>query len=154
MARIPTGLNAAQGTLCLRDREVTNRHLSAHSGLVPQKADHQFRMHTLYVELESVLPGRTHPQGAQAPAAARLLPAADRQDHIRIERILGELSLTHLRCRHPQSLSAGEKQRAVIACALIKDLDALISPPAARTVPTCSVWPACFGTKPGSAAPC
>lgn len=40
--------------------------------------------------------------------------------------ILESLNLTHLALRHPQSLSGGEKQRTVIACALAKKPGILI----------------------------
>ena len=48
------------------------------------------------------------------------------EDETRIDALLADLRLTHLAARHPQSLSGGEKQRLVIACALVKDPAILI----------------------------
>lgn len=42
------------------------------------------------------------------------------------EEILNKFGLIHLKDRHPQSLSGGEKQRLVIACAVAKNPDVII----------------------------
>ena len=42
------------------------------------------------------------------------------------EDILEQFGLIHLKDRHPQSLSGGEKQRLVIACAVAKKPDVII----------------------------
>jgi energy-coupling factor transport system ATP-binding protein len=43
-----------------------------------------------------------------------------------VDAIMQEFNILHLAERHPQSLSGGEKQRLVIACAVIRQPDILI----------------------------
>ena len=72
------------------------------SGIVLQNADHQLHMRTVRQELEACL------------------KLAGSSDTGRIDSLLASFSLASLADRHPQSLSGGEKQRLVIACALAK----------------------------------
>ena len=57
-------------------------------------------------------------------SAPQSVPRADREAEA--DRLLALFGLAHLAARHPQSLSGGEKQRLVIACALMKRPSLLI----------------------------
>ena len=76
-------------------------------GIVLQNADHQLHMKTVRQELEVSL--------SLAGCGADDVPG-----------LLSLFALEGLAERHPQSLSGGEKQRLVIACAFAKRPDVLI----------------------------
>lgn len=148
LARILTGLNIAKaGRFFVRARTSQAQNggragtgpaaptataacndLMPYTGLVLQNADHQLQMASLRDEVAgAVLARRTAQLRKGSPWWGKLRKARlAAGDHDEIERILTELHLSHLAHRHPQSLSGGEKQRAVIACALAKDPAILI----------------------------
>lgn len=127
LARILTGLNAAQGEFCITNAPVGKGGLIEHAGLVLQNADHQLQMRTVRQELEGAMLAA---HAARARRSKHWRPfrrtrlSAD--DHARIDALLGRLNLEHVQSRHPQSLSGGEKQRVVIGCALAKSPAVLI----------------------------
>ena len=109
MARILAGLNQQQsGEILIRDQPCDAKQRMRHSGLVLQNADHQLHMRTVEQEVQTCL----ELAGQKDP------------DHVRM--LLDEFGLLPLAGRHPQSLSGGEKQRLVVACALAKRPSLLI----------------------------
>ena len=127
LARILTGLNKAQGTFAVYGETVGAGGLMPHSGLVLQNADHQLQMRTVREEVVCAMEAGIAAENARKGfwkrfARVKLNPSQMR----RVEEILKSLNLTHLSDRHPQSLSGGEKQRVVIACALVKNPAILI----------------------------
>ncbi len=126
LARILTGLNKAQGNFYIGDQKVGDEGLMPFSGLVLQNADHQLQMRTVAEEVEGAIVagrvGASKTKGWRRLAAMRPRP----EDRARVQEILTSLNLLALAERHPQSLSGGEKQRLVIACAVAKDPAILI----------------------------
>ena len=107
-ARLLTGLNAAQeGRFAIAGQPVPASKLLSRVGIVLQNADHQLHMKTVRQELEVSL--------SLAGCGADDVPG-----------LLSLFALEGLAERHPQSLSGGEKQRLVIACAFAKRPDVLI----------------------------
>lgn len=129
LARILTGLERAEGRFEIEGGAVGREGLMPSAGLVLQNADHQLQMRTVREEVEGAMKAAL---GAKARAAHRGFFARIKtvkltaEDETRIDALLADLRLTHLAARHPQSLSGGEKQRLVIACALVKDPAILI----------------------------
>ena len=108
LARLLTGLNAAQeGRFAIAGQPVPASKLLSRVGIVLQNADHQLHMKTVRQELEVSL--------SLAGCGADDVPG-----------LLSLFALEGLAERHPQSLSGGEKQRLVIACAFAKRPDVLI----------------------------
>lgn len=99
-----------------------------HTGLVLQNADHQLQMRTVLEEIESAVAAqKTSLMRRKGGWLARFKKAhLTEADKAFAREILESLNLTHLALRHPQSLSGGEKQRTVIACALAKKPGILI----------------------------
>lgn len=118
LARLLTGLNRARtGTFSIDGAAVEPSRLLARVGIVLQNADHQLHMKTVFQEVEVCL-----------ALAEKLRGGSSGRAGLR-EETLSLLSLFALRGleeRHPQSLSGGEKQRLVIACAFVKRPDVLI----------------------------
>ena len=109
LARILAGLDQQQnGEIFIRDQPCDAKQRMRHSGLVLQNADHQLHMRTVEQEVQTCLE----------------LAGQKNHDHARM--LLEEFGLLHLAGRHPQSLSGGEKQRLVVACALAKRPSLLI----------------------------
>lgn len=128
LARILTGLNPAEGDFAVCGKAVDKKWgLMPHSGLVLQNADHQLQMRTVREEIRSAMIA-----GRSAKGHKNLWQRLTSREHLSpseldaCETILSELNLLHVADRHPQSLSGGEKQRVVIACALVKDPAILI----------------------------
>lgn len=120
LARLVTGLNRADsGRFFLNGKETSQKDLLGRVGVVLQNADHQLHMKSVEQELEvSVfLAGGRKGGGAQKPEAKKRFSVAE---------LLELFGLSALAGRHPQSLSGGEKQRLVIACAFAKNPDVLI----------------------------
>lgn len=115
LARILTGLESAEGDFSLDGESLGRDGLMPSAGLVLQNADHQLQMRTVREEVEFAM-----------RAAIGMKAALTADDEARIDALLSALRLSHLAQRHPQSLSGGEKQRLVIACALVKDPAVLI----------------------------
>ena len=88
-------------------------------GIVLQNADHQLHMKTVRQEIEVclALAGRTSGSSSGRPAG---------KQQEETDSLLELFALKELEDRHPQSLSGGEKQRLVIACAFAKNPDVLI----------------------------
>lgn len=109
-ARLITGLlPMKKGSISIDGKPVAPKELMQRSSIVLQNTDHQLHMHTVTKELEAVTQRHT----GQADAAA-------------VKAIMKKFRIDHLADRHPQSLSGGEKQRLVIACAVIRRPDILI----------------------------
>lgn len=116
-ARLLTGLNkAAGGIFLLEGRNITPDRLLERASLVLQNADHQLFMRSVAEEVVTCL--RLASPGKGGPDLNDPLPEA--------MALLERFDLHTLAERHPQSLSGGEKQRLVIACALAKKPDVLI----------------------------
>lgn len=129
LARILTGLNKARsGTFRVNGRQLDKSALMPHTGLVLQNADHQLQMRSLREEIAgAILAKKTRELHNRKGFLSCFKKAKlDDCDEVLVSDILQELNLTRLADRHPQSLSGGEKQRAVIACALAKDPAILI----------------------------
>lgn len=127
MARILTGLNKASGEFFVASGQVPAAGLMKHAGLVLQNADHQLQMRTVFDEVSAALQaGRLGKSGKKGFLAALVSLRLTEEDREKVRGILAGLNLSHLADRHPQSLSGGEKQRVVIACAVAKDPDILI----------------------------
>lgn len=108
LARLLTGLNAPQaGQFSIANQPISASKLLARVGIVLQNADHQLHMKTVRQELEISLS----------------LAGYGMDD---VPGLLSLFALKGLAERHPQSLSGGEKQRLVIACAFAKRPDVLI----------------------------
>ena len=125
LARILTGLNKAEGSFAVQGRPVGREGLMPSAGLVLQNADQQLQMRTVREEVESAFEAGLYAK--RTGFRARLSrPRLTDEDHQKCACILSDLRLASLADRHPQSLSGGEKQRVVIACALAKDPSILI----------------------------
>ena len=127
LARILTGLNKAEGVFAVYGKPVGKGGLMPHSGLVLQNADHQLQMRSVREEIHSAMEAGIAAERARKGFWAKLsrVKLTDAEAE-RCEEIMRRLNLSHLAERHPQSLSGGEKQRVVIACALVKNPAILI----------------------------
>lgn len=129
LARILTGLIRANGVFTLKNTPLGRTGLMPHAGLVLQNADHQLQMRTVYEEVMSAI---TAGRLAKGDTQKRfwLIGREERkqtqEDESAVRTLLGRLRLAGLAERHPQSLSGGEKQRLLIACAIAKAPDILI----------------------------
>lgn len=127
LARILTGLNEAQGIFSIEGRPVDRDGLMPHSGLVLQNADHQLQMRTVREEVEASMIAAKSAAKKHAAFWQRLkTPKLTAEEEVWVTELLTTLRLAPLAERHPQSLSGGEKQRVVIACALAKNPQILI----------------------------
>lgn len=110
LSRILTGLNRPKsGAVLVKGRAIKARQLPRHAQVVLQNASHQLRMNSVLAELcDAAAPGRGLEQSALGLATLALY------------------GLAHLKDRHPQSLSGGEKQRLALACATIRRPEVLL----------------------------
>ena len=114
-ARLVTGLaKARRGTFLLDGNSITPDALLRRASIVLQNADHQLFMRSVADELAMCLR-----LGMEKHKSGEDLAAG-------VGAILETFGLSALAERHPQSLSGGEKQRLVIACAMAKHPDVLI----------------------------
>ena len=95
---------------CPHAAVMSPRHRRDNVAFVMQQMDIQLYMRTVEEELLF--------------SAPRSVPKAERRKDA--ERWLEVFGLSHLKDRHPHSLSGGEKQRLVVACALMKRPSLLI----------------------------
>lgn len=117
LARLLTGLNKiSAGEVALNGTPLTPQSLLKRTSIVLQNADHQLYMKSVLEELLTCL-------RLAAPDTKRTQNTNHEQAALAL---LDEFGLRHLAQRHPQSLSGGEKQRLVIACALAKNPEVLI----------------------------
>ncbi len=120
LARLFAGLNKArEGHFFIHGREVLARDLLGRVGIVLQNADHQLHMKTVAQELEVCLELAERIRTGMAEESR-----ADTA--FSVQELLALFGLLPLAGRHPQSLSGGEKQRLVLACAFAKNPDVLI----------------------------
>ena len=118
LARLITGLNRAQaGEFRINGRVHPPSEMLKHVGIVLQNADHQLHMRTVAQEIAVCLALADRIRGKTGRMRGRTGEIAE---------LLALFGLEHLADRHPQSLSGGEKQRLVIACAFAKKPSALI----------------------------
>ena len=118
LARLLTGLNRAQaGEFRINGRVHPASEMLKHVGIVLQNADHQLHMRTVAQEIAVCLALADRIRGKTGRMKGRTGEIAE---------LLGLFGLEHLADRHPQSLSGGEKQRLVIACAFAKKPSVLI----------------------------
>lgn len=111
LARLFTGLEKSKfGDFSSKRTPIPTRSLVKYAQVVLQNAGHQLRMRTVGAELADAALSTFTPTGG----------AAD------VQKCLEEYGLSHLKDRHPQSLSGGEKQRLAIACATIRSPAMLI----------------------------
>ena len=111
LARLLCGLlRPASGEIEIDSVPCTPRRRRDNVAFVMQQMDIQLYMRTVEEELLF--------------SAPRSVPKAERRKDA--ERWLEVFGLSHLKDRHPHSLSGGEKQRLVVACALMKRPSLLI----------------------------
>lgn len=111
LARLLTGLNRPQkGRILFENSHLKARVMRQRSAFVMQQMDIQLYMHSVLEELIYSAPHKIARQAREQ----------------RAREWLNVFGLEHLEERHPQSLSGGEKQRLVIACALMKEPQLLI----------------------------
>lgn len=110
LARLLTGLEKiSAGSVAFDAQVIEPKKLLRIASLVLQNTDHQLHMKSVRQELE---------------ASAVEIPLPQREEAVK--QTLEQYSIAHLEHRHPQSLSGGEKQRLVIACATIRNPRLLI----------------------------
>lgn len=118
LARILAGLTKAPGAEISLDGEICPEKLRLErSAIVLQNSDHQLYMKSVRQELEtcfSLAVQNTRTRGT------------DNGREQTVDSLLAAFDLAHLESRHPQSLSGGEKQRLVVACALAKEPKLLV----------------------------
>lgn len=107
-ARLATGLNKISGgSILLDNNKVDKKILQSKASLVLQNADYQLYMGSCFEEVYTCI-----------DISHKNISKHEKQKLT--EEVLEKFGLTHLKNRHPQSLSGGEKQRLVIACAVSK----------------------------------
>ena len=118
LARLITGLNRARaGEFRIDGRIHPGAEMLRHVGIVLQNADHQLHMRTVAQEINVCLALADRIRGGAGKLKGR---------EEEVAALLELFGLNHLAARHPQSLSGGEKQRLVIACAFAKKPSVLI----------------------------
>ncbi len=111
LARLLCGLiKPTSGKVVFGGTELSPKERRKRTAFVMQQMDIQLYMHSVEEELVFSAP-RSVPMQKRRECAAHWLDV---------------FSLAHLKNRHPHSLSGGEKQRLVVACALMKRPDLLI----------------------------
>ncbi len=114
LARILTGLNQLEsGSININGRKIDKAMLLKTASLVLQNADFQLYMRSAYEEIFMSI-DITHKD-----------MTLEEKDKMSLD-LLEKFDLLRLKDRHPYSLSGGEKQRLVIACAVAKEPDVII----------------------------
>lgn len=114
LARLITGLNKiTSGKILLNDKLMDKKILQSNASLVLQNADFQLYMRSCFEEVYTSI-----------DIAHKKMKSDEKVKMT--EDILEQFGLIRLKERHPQSLSGGEKQRLVIACAVAKKPDVII----------------------------
>ena len=114
LARLITGLNKiSEGSILLNNNKVDKKILQSNASLVLQNADFQLYMGSCFEEVYTCID-------------IEYKNIAKNEKKKQAEEVLEKFGLTHLKDRHPQSLSGGEKQRLVIACAVSKNPNVII----------------------------
>ena len=103
-----------QGSSALTERLSSHRKRLRRTDIVLQNADHQLHMRTVLQEVQLCMALADGKQGQEKNYKDEALALLER------------FGLHALAKRHPQSLSGGEKQRLVVACALAKKPEVLI----------------------------
>lgn len=112
LARLLSGLNKPLGgAFYTEGKKLSPRELAAKTGVVLQNADYQLHMKSVRAEVACCLALAGH---------------GKKENRVEADRLLAMFALDTLADRHPQSLSGGEKQRLVIACAFAKNPGLLI----------------------------
>jgi energy-coupling factor transport system ATP-binding protein len=110
LARLMTGLETmAGGAVRVHGESLAPNKILQLGSIVLQNTDHQLHMKTVCQELDICARTRATHGGADP-----------------VQAMLDMFSLGHLAQRHPQSLSGGEKQRLVIACAMVRSPQVLV----------------------------
>ena len=118
LARLMTGLNKPEaGSFSLDGVLLTPDALLRKSSIVLQNADHQLYMRSVFEEVAMCI--------RMASGVPFSRKNSDDLDNA-VRGLLERFGLESLAERHPQSLSGGEKQRLVIACAVAKEPTVLI----------------------------
>ncbi len=124
LARILTGLTKTQeGEFLLAGKKVEQENLLKYVGIVLQNADYQLNMRSVFEEVQMCFLLAEKLKGTIKNISSKTNKELFSNEVLELTQLLG---LEHLLTRHPQSLSGGEKQRLVIACALAKQPNLLI----------------------------
>ena len=127
LARLLTGLNTPEkGDFFIHGNAVDKAALMPHAGLVLQNADHQLQMRSVREEIQSAVLAKKASAARNGGLFRRTPRTLTDNELALVESLIHRLRLAPVAQRHPQSLSGGEKQRVVIACALAKDPAILI----------------------------
>lgn len=114
LARLLTGLNSTDnGSIEIDGEKVSKKRLLDKSSIVLQNSDFQLYMRSVYEEIYTALKTADNSKSKN-------------ELDIEVDNLLRLFGLENLKDRHPQSLSGGEKQRLVIACAVSKNPKILI----------------------------
>lgn len=127
VARAIAGLERCSGRIytAKNKRSLAPNDRLQRAGLVLQNADHQLQMPSVLEEVRAVFKAHT-PSDRKALWGSRFTQATLQRFRREAMALLEDLDLARLADRHPQSLSGGEKQRLVVACALAKNPRVLI----------------------------
>lgn len=114
LAKLLTGINKnIKGRITINNKEIDKKILVKSASLVLQNADFQLYMKSAYDEIY------------MSVDVSHKDKTKEEKENI-TNNLLNKFDLVHLRNRHPQSLSGGEKQRLVIACAVAKEPNIII----------------------------
>ena len=114
LAKLLTGINKnITGKITINNKEIDKKILVKTASLVLQNADFQLYMKSTYDEIY------------MSVDVSHNNITEDEKKEI-TNNLLNQFDLYHLKERHPQSLSGGEKQRLVIACAVAKEPSIII----------------------------
>ena len=118
LARILAGLTKVANAEINIDKENYSEKLRLlQSAIVLQNSDHQLYMKSVRQELETCF---------RLAIKKYQNKGTDNGHEQTVDDLLYAFNLTHLANRHPQSLSGGEKQRLVVACAIAKEPKVLV----------------------------